>query len=350
MLICLRKANYVIEANTLQRGLQLLTVRLPPGWKVSLVRSPAPRGPDAIWEIAGPDNVNTRLAIEAKKRVFPRDVPALKAHIGLWPGPVLIVAAFLSPSTRQRLKEEDLNYLDTTGNLRLVLARPGLFVETRGADADPSPQAPPSRSLRGAKAGRLVRTLCDFGPPLPISDVAAKAGVDVSYASRVVEWLAREALVRREPRGPVVAVDRAALIRRWAEDYSVLTSNRAESYLDPRGLDNLQKGLARMTFRYAVTGSLAAVRLAPIAPARLGMIYVDDPDAAASELGLRPAEAGANVMLLAPFDRVVFERTRQDSGIAFVAPSQAVVDLFTSPGRAPSEAEALLDWLQREPV
>ena len=49
-------------------------------------------------------------------------------------------------------------------------------------------------------------------------------------------------------------------------------------------------------------------------------------------------------MLLAPFDSVVFDRTSNDKGITFVAPSQAAVDLLTSPGRGPAEAEAILLW------
>ena len=50
-------------------------------------------------------------------------------------------------------------------------------------------------------------------------------------------------------------------------------------------------------------------------------------------------------MLLAPFDSVVFDRTWKDDSTTFVAPSQAAVDLLTSPGRAPAEAEAILEWL-----
>ena len=52
-----------------------------------------------------------------------------------------------------------------------------------------------------------------------------KTGVDVSYVSRLLEWLGREGLLTRVSRGPVEAVDRARLIRRWTDDYSVLKSN-----------------------------------------------------------------------------------------------------------------------------
>ena len=173
--------------------------------------------------------------------------------------------------------------------------------------------------------------------------------MDVSYASRLLEWLAREGLVTRVNRGGVETIDRARMIRRWADDYSVLKSNEARSFLDPRGIANLLRRLPTSRARYAVTGSLAANRLAPIAPARLAMVYLDDPDQAANDLSLTATEAGANVMLLAPFDDIVFERTRTDEGVTYVAPSQAAVDLLTSPGRSPAEGEAVLEWMTSHP-
>jgi hypothetical protein len=113
----------------------------------------------------------------------------------------------------------------------------------------------------------------------------------------------------------VQSVDRAALIRRWAQDYEVLTSNDARGYLDPRGLDNLIRGLSEGAIRrrYARTGSIAANRIAPIAAARLAMLYVDNVESAAAALKIRPTETGANVTLLAPFDDVVFERTWKEA-------------------------------------
>ena len=175
-----------------------------------------------------------------------------------------------------------------------------------------NPRQVPSVRYAAPKRVEYVRALCDFPLPLTISDLAEKAGVDVSYASRLVEWLSREALLTRAPRGSVLQVDIPQLIRRWAEDYSVFKSNDARSFLDPRGLDNLVRTLTKSRFRYAITGSLAANRIAPIAPARLALIYVDDVEAVAAVLKLRPADAGINVMLLNPFDSVVFERTRND--------------------------------------
>jgi hypothetical protein len=235
MLICLSEANAVNEASLVRDVSRTLGSRLPPGWrqKVLALRPTDSDRPDATIEITSPDGVKARLVVEAKSRVFPRDVAALKSRLAQYSsGPSLVVAPFLAPSTRRRLQEENMNYADTTGNVRLVLERPGVYIETPGANTDPSPGDAPGRSLRGPKAGRIVRALCDFPAPLSISDLAVKAGVDVSYASRLVDWLAREAVLTRATRGPVQTVQQAQLIRRWAQDYAVLKSNDARSFLD----------------------------------------------------------------------------------------------------------------------
>ena len=100
-------------------------------------------------------------------------------------------------------------------------------------------------------------------------------------------------------------------------------------------------------WRYAVTSSLAAQSFDPIAPARSAAVYVEDPMARAAELGLRAADAGANVFLVEPYDPVVFERTTIRDGLVTASPSQVAADLLTGPGRQPSEGEELLTWMKR---
>jgi hypothetical protein len=136
------------------------------------------------------------------------------------------------------------------------------------------------------------------------------------------------------------------VLQRWTSEYGLFESNRVETYIEPRGLDRLLSRLRASDFDYAVTGSLAAVRLAPIAPARLGMVFVDgDADEAAATLGLAATETGANVFLIEPFDRVALERGTVDDGVRYAATSQVAADLARSPGRGPSESAALVKWM-----
>lgn len=96
---------------------------------------------------------------------------------------------------------------------------------------------------------------------------------------------------------------------------------------------------------YCITGSLAASQRAEFMPPRLAAVFAEDPDALAQTLGLREADAGANLLLLRPYDPVVFERTWTQEGLVFSALSQVAADLLTSPGRGPSEGEELLRWM-----
>jgi hypothetical protein len=77
----------------------------------------------------------------------------------------------------------------------------------------------------------------------------------------------------------------------------------------------------------------------------LATVWVHDAVEAAARLGLRSAEAGANTLLIEPGDEGVFEGAVQRSNAYYAAPSQAAVDLLTSPGRGPAEGEELIRWM-----
>lgn len=331
-----------------ESALNGLAKRLPPGWTIA----PADRGrkigvTDAVVRISGPGSTATSVMIDTKSRLEPRDVDSLAALLRRdSDGPRLIVAPFLSARTRQRLQWAGLSYADLTGNIRLSLSKPALFIDARGADENPDPVTRERRSLKGSKAGRLVRALCDFRPPLGLRELAKRAEVDAGYASRIVQVLVREALVVRTSRGPITSVDWSALLRRWSEQYSPLGSGRVSWYLAPRGLQSVVDNLKTLNGGYVVSGSWAANLFAPVAPARLLLCYAHDVPTLAKSLELRHVDAGMNVALARPFDPIVTERTLTRDDLTIAAVSQVAADLLTSPGRGPNEAEALMEWMR----
>jgi len=326
---------------------RILKGLLPPGWRLATVRAPdRETGVDLTVRVTSPDGMSTTWAFEMKNRIDPRDVQSVVAGLrAARKGEPVVAAPFLSPRTRELLEEAGIAYLDLTGNARLVASRPGLFISRQGSDRSPTREDRPRLSLKGPKAGRVVRALCDALPPIGVRALAARTQTDPGYVSRLLESLAREALIKRDGRGPVSEVDWRRLIRRWAEDYVLIAGGRSASYLAPRGAQAVLDRIGAVSLRYAVTGSFAASKMATAAPPRLLMVYVDRRQAAAEALDLRPAEAGANVLLLSPFDSVVYERTWERDGIVFAAPSQVAVDLLSSPGRSPAEADALMAWM-----
>ena len=326
-------------------SMDTLRLRLPPGWTLAPRRT-ASVGLDGVLEVRAPDKSSAAFAIAQKRKLDPRDVPGQVLLMQKAAGgrPLLLVAPFLSPRTQELLREAGASYADSTGNIRLALERPGLFVEARGSDKDPGSEPRPLRSLKGPTAGRVVRALCDLDPPYGVRELAAKASTPLASVARVAGLLDREALVERGEGGRIDRVRRPQLVRRWTQDHSLQRSNEVLSYLAPRGLAPVLDGLRRRA-GYSITGSLAASRRAAAAPPRLATVYAENPEKLASALDVRVADAGANLLLLRPYDPVVFERTWSEEGLVFSALSQVAADLLTSPGRGPSEGEELLRWM-----
>ena len=333
---------------------RILAERIPDGWSLRARRSEASgRYRVDLWaEIASPAGESAVLAVEIKRNLEPRDVFQAVDQISTITGGAMsravpvVAAAYLSPRVRALLRARGVGYVDTTGNVRIEISVPGLFVSTDGADRDPWPRDHKLRSLRGRGAARAMRAIIDTRPPYGVRELAQSTGASAPTLSRVLDLLDREAIVTRL-RGAVSTIDWQAAIRRWAEDYDQTDSNTPTTVLEPRGLPALENKLRALKFPYAATGALAAQRFDPIAPARLATIYVTDSSQAIDRLELRETEAGANVVLLEPLDPVVFDRTAEHDGLRCVAPGQLAVDLLTGPGREPLQGEEMLSWMER---
>lgn len=347
--------NIRILGNMLEKEfIALLQKRLPRGWMVAAKAIPARMAPmpDFLFELAGPRGARVQLAAEVRAYVEPKDAARLwelcESYAKVFGDKVVpvVFSPFVSVSTRERFKELGIPYADPTGNLRIVSSRPAVYLETEGAERNPNKETRRVRSLKGPKAGRIVRALCDLPPPYGVRKLASETGIDPGYVSRVFDLIEREDLFEMGLLGEIKAVRWRKLIERWARDYSFLRSNRTLACLEPRDLDGLPARLASAAGRAALTGSFVAASVAPVAPPRLIAAYVDSPEEAAQSLGLRVAESGANVLLVQPQDPVVFDRVSERNGVPCVALSQAAADLLGSPGRGPAEAQALLDWME----
>lgn len=344
------------EESLIAEALEKLKERLPPGWTVEEVTYSSGEGPsDQLWEIRGPSASSRGLIVEARSELSPRAVKVmlggglLKRLRGVAGHPILVVAPYISPRSRELLVEEGANFLDLTGNLRLVLNNPAVFVETQGADKDPAERPRPKAGLRGANVGGVARVLIDVRPPYGTTEIANAARVSPGYVTKILESLSAEALIERGgTRGPVTEVDWQALIRRRAEALDLLAPNTTSLYISPSGARAFLDGLEKQTDeRLVVTGSFAAVEIAPIAgPALLALYTLSlNKDQLAQRLGLLPTSEGGDVALVRPENPNVFINLREQQTVPRVAASQAAIDCLSGNGRMPSEGEALIDWM-----
>jgi hypothetical protein len=346
-------ANGPYSENDLSEfAIRWLRDRLPAAWRVE-DRSPPGQGTaDREIDITGGSHVGT-LMVEARRTLGPRDVARLFGPLGARVRArtphlsLLVVAPWLSPRTRELLEAENVNYIDLTGNGSVRLDGPAVFMQTSGAERSPSPAKRAKARLRGPKAGRIARILLDVRPPYGVRELADAARVTPGYVSTLLEVLDDEAIIERSRRGQVESIDIPGLIRRWAQEYDVFTSNESRAFIAPAGVAEalIWLGHSPALGRAAITGSFAAVRHAPVAAPALLCVYTEQTEFLAEELGLLPADVGANVVLLSPYDPVVWDRTTVDADLRYSAVTQTAVDCLSGNGRMPAEGEALLDWL-----
>jgi hypothetical protein len=329
---------------TTRRGVETVVAelesKLPGRWNVVVASRTTDGG---SIRVTAPDGMSAEVAILVARNPNPRTVDAL----GRTERPAILVAAWLSPRTRERLQAAGWGYVDATGNVLVTLDQPGLFVSGDGAARNPSPAPAPGVGLRGPRAWALQRTLVEVLPPYGVTDLAETLRIDAGYVSRLLNGLAEELLITRPERGPVEAVEWEAMLRQLATSYSLLEANETTQWLAPGGAEQFLRDVSASKLRtWAVSGSFAAAQLVSVTAPEVAVVYADDPKRLADATRLRPVRNGGNVVTARPYDPIVFERTWERDKLRFVSLAQVVMDCSTGFGRMPAEADALVDWMR----
>lgn len=330
--------------------------RLPPEWVVAESFEPGPGSisPDVSIAIKAPDGLSARLLVEVKQSLERRDVTRVaeqSRRMMTRPADVPVVAArYLSSSVREALVEAGVSYVDATGNLRIVIDAPAVFISAQGEDRDPWRKGRPRGTLKGEPAARVARALLDYRRDWAVRELMTVAGSSSGATYRVLEYLEREDLVVKEAKRYRVT-DWERLLRAWSADAAFQTTNRVMAFIEPRGVDHFLAKVARgPRLPSAVTGSVAAREWATYAPAKAAYVYVASIQETSEQWGLRANAAAPNVILLEPrtVGDVPFQNTTTaDSGYPVAAPAQVAADLLNGPGREPAEGEYLIEWMKR---
>jgi hypothetical protein len=325
----------------LRDGLAFLMQLLPKGYSVTSSALKKPSSEDGEWIVV--HNLKKRCVtclVLARCRVEPRDLGAIAATAARTRNPALLISRYLSPPVRDRLRGFGIGHWDLTGNAQIELNAIDLCVEQDGTSHAGSGEHA-VRSLSGEMAGRVARALIDIRPPYTLGILAQHARVETSCASRVVAFLGDAELLRRQPRGKIEDVNWKELLRRWSLDAPLQSRGEAARLKCAHGIPEFLGRLGQSGFLHALTGELAFAKLASSEVPGMVTLYVDDVQAAQNQFNLHPA-AEANVILVKPDDRSVFQRSSEAAGLRYVSPSLMVADLGES-----DAIEPILAWMAK---
>lgn len=311
-----------------------------PAQTAALLPEDANRAVDVVIDAAG-----RRWAIEAKASSSPGTVAAAANHLAALdlPGAVaVLVVPYMTPAGAKAAAERRLNWIDLSGNASLRDEE--LYVWVQGRPNQFSVPGRPSSPF-APKSSRVARTLLlDPARWWLQKELAERTDLDPGRISRVVRRLDDDELLARDgsrlrPRDPSLLLDA------WSDDYRFDRHDIVTGHLSGDGLElarELHDELDQNAIDHAFTGLPAAWALDRFARFRLVSVYVaGDPRAAADAVGLRRNERGANVQLIGPDDRGVFDGQQVVDDLPCVAPVQVYLDLGRLPERAAEAAEQL---------
>jgi len=301
------------------------------------------------------------LLVGIRKALYPRDVRQALWQIrdaasrrsgdaGAEGAVPLLAAESISPGAKDLLKAERVGYFDAGGSLYLPAPGALFFV-------DKPPSKSTSRAIRSLFSGRRAHVLHGLlmrrEDWLGVTELAEDVSASPSTVSMVLTELERLDWLDSRGQGPSKqrrVSQPAALLDAWATSLKQQPAEAMRRFFVPSmKVDALAAGLDDVCsshgIDYAVTHEAAAQRYAPflsnVSQVRIRMPAGSATEAALGELGARPVNEGANLVVIdakSPGDLLFKQRV---DGVWLASPIQTYLDLVRAEGRAKELAEHL---------
>jgi len=254
-------------------------------------------------------------------------------------------AVYIGPQSARILKDNNLGYVDLSGNCYLAFDQ--VLIEKEGK-RNLRPSTRPLRSLFAPRATRVVRVLlAEPGRAWRLEELAKAAAVSLGHSHNVVKRLEDLRWVERDGAQRFRLGKPADLLEAWCESYTWRASEVTSYFVPERVSRRLMADVARAAGaegrRYAFTLSAGLSLVAPQPRLTAVHCYVDgDPGAVATALDLRPAaETDGGLHLLTPYDPGVFYGALEKAGLKVVSLPQLYADLVHYERRGREQAEHL---------
>ena len=288
------------------------------------------------WKSAG-----TIAVISAAIKQLQNYAEAL--HSGVIP---VIAVPFMGAAGRELCKEQNINWLDLSGNAHIV-APGGLRIHVVG-NPNKFKRAGRPKNLFAPKSSRIIRQLL-LNPSDAVSqrELAKNTGVNEALVSRLVRKLETDDFLVRDAEGGVKPKDPNLLLDAWHEAYSFKKHQIVEGFIAERSSDAILRGLSKAFttsgIDHAATGLAGAWLLTHFASFRIVTFYLKSRPSQEllQKIRFKEQDRGGNVWLVVPNDEGVFTGSSEQEGIQVVHPLQVYLDLKGHPERAKEAAEAV---------
>lgn len=319
------------------------------GWDESFEARVGGQTADLLVKFRMGDQEHT-LVVEISSLGQPRQIRAAVTRLAEirreLPGASPVAAAvYIGPQSARILKNNNLGYVDLSGNCYLALEN--LLIEKEGK-RNVRASTRPLRSLFAPRATRVVRVLlAEASRAWRLDELAKAAEVSLGHSHNVVKRLEELAWVERDDRQRIRLSKPEDLLESWCESYTYRDNDINSFFVPERVTRKFMAEVARVAEahgrRYAFTLNAGVSLVAPRLRVPAVHCYFDgDPAVLVSALGLRPsAEVDGALHILGPYDPGVFYGLLEKGGLKVVSLPQLYADLLGYERRGAEQAEHL---------
>ena len=266
-------------------------------------------------------------------------------HLGK-PATPVIIAPYLSPSSRELCRENGISFLDFEGNAHLAFNT--VYID-RSVAEKPSVERRELKSIFTPKSARILRVILrDPRLTWRVTELAMAAGVSLGHVSNVRTALRDREWAEVVPEG-LRLKSPDALLDAWKSVYEPPVSQSLRFYTTLHGAEFDHRARAAFAAlpqdsRAALASYSAAHWIAPYARTGTQLFYADAHAVKTleRELKLSSIAKGENVVLSVPKDEGVFlDAFEPAPGMRVTSPLQTYLDLAKSGERGEEAAEHL---------
>lgn len=345
-----RKIKMTSEGQILDKVPSLIRKNIPTFKIKKVIRQPEFKGiiPDMIIdvEMAGKKK---KLIIEVKSRGFPlqilQTVPILlKAASRIRNSYPIFISDFISKRGASICKENNIGYIDLTGNCYLGLKE--VYIEKVGEE-----QIKRTRSilkkLFSPKATRVIRALLEEPKrPWGIKELSQTLEVALGYTHEVITKLLQEGYIIRKEKKRIYLFRPSELLNDWANQYRISPESIHSYYSSIKNPQELMEKIANTLkanrTTYCFTLHAGASLVAPFMRFNdVHFYYFGELEKIVQQLELEEIEFGGTVHLIKPYDEGIFYRKQTIEGKDVICNTQLYLDLNQYPARGREQAEFL---------
>jgi Transcriptional regulator, AbiEi antitoxin, Type IV TA system len=260
---------------------------------------------------------------------------------------LMVAAPYITPEGAKLCRDDQVSYFDLAGNCRIAMGL--LYIERTGIPNPFQKNVMAAPSLYGMRGERILRTLLtDPKQAWKVVPLANRTGVSAGTVSIVRKLLIERDWAKDTPDG-ILLTQPEKLLRDWAQVWG-RRAVRPFGYFGRGTAQELEMKIGAFAQTQdrsiALTGAAAAWRYAPMTRYQRTQVYWNgEPQELADLMDWKNTDSGANVQILTPRDRGVFDGTETIDGVPVVCPVQAFLDLQRDPARGQEAAEHL--WQTR---